>query len=469
MKPEIRDQTERIWLAALLGLTVLRLILAATLPLAPDEAYYWLWSQHLQPGYYDHPPMVAVFIRIGTRLFGASPLGIRLLGPLAAAGGSLLLWRAGEDICPNRHAGLVAAGLFNASIIAGAGAILMTPDTPLILFWTATIAAAGRLLSTRDPRWWLAIGVSAGLALLSKYTAALLLAGIGLWLLTTRDGRRALATPWPWAGLGLAFLVFAPNLAWNHAHGWVSYFKQGGRVASFDPARSLQFLAELVFGQIALVTPVSFALMAAGIWRLTRAHNPVAGLLLWLTLLPVAIFLENTLAERVQANWPAIIYPAACIAAACLPEAVLRRWLKPALACGFLLTLLVYAQAATALFPLAPNRDPTALQLAGWGDLSSQVAAHHAAFVTSNDYATSAELAYHAPAGTVVAGFEPRWQYFNFAPGNLAGRSGILVTRRTDTPCPGLLGTVTRQSPRGTVMIYRLCRITAATDGVILR
>jgi 4-amino-4-deoxy-L-arabinose transferase-like glycosyltransferase len=469
LRSERRDQTERIWLAALLGLTVLRLILAASLPLAPDEAYYWLWSQHLQAGYYDHPPMVAIFIRIGTALFGASPFGIRLLGPLAAAGGSLLLWRAGEDFCPNRHAGLIAAGLFNASIIAGVGAIVMTPDTPLILFWTATIAAAGRLLATRDPRWWLAIGVCAGLGLLSKYTAALLPAGIGLWLLSSRDGRRALATPWPWAGLALAFLVFAPNLAWNHAHGWVSYFKQGGREAALDPARSLQFLAELVFGQIALVTPVGFALMAAGIWRLTRAHNPVAGLLLWLTLLPVAIFLENTIAERVQANWPAIIYPAACIAAACLPEPILRRWLKPALACGFLLTLLVYAQAAMALFPLAPNRDPTALQLAGWDDFSNQVAAYHAAFVTSNDYATSAELAYHAPAGTVVAGFDSRWQYFNFSPGNLAEKSGILVTRRTDTPCPALLGTVLRKSPRGAVMTYRLCRITAATDGMILR
>jgi 4-amino-4-deoxy-L-arabinose transferase-like glycosyltransferase len=468
LETDVRDQTERIWLAALVGLTALRLILAATLPLAPDEAYYWLWSRHLQAGYFDHPPMVAVFIRIGTVFLGASPLGVRLLGPLAAGVGSLLLWRAGEDICPNRHAGLIAAGLFNATIIAGAGAILMTPDTPLILFWTAAIAGLGRLLASRDPRWWLAIGTAAGLALLSKYTAALLLAGIGLWLPTTREGRRALATPWPWAGLALAFIVFAPNLGWNHAHGWVSYFKQGGRVTAFDPARSLQFLAELVFGQIALVTPISFALMAAGIWRLTRARNAVAALLLWLTLLPAAIFLENTIAERVQANWPAIITPAACIAAACLPEAILSRWLKPALACGFLLTLLVYAQAAIALFPLSPKSDPTALQLAGWGDLSNRIAAYHAGFVTANDYATSAELAYHA-TGTLVAGFEPRWRYFSFAPADLAGKSGILVTRRTDTPCPDLLGTVSRQSPRGTVMTYRLCGMTAATDGVILR
>jgi hypothetical protein len=147
---------------------------------------------------------------------------------------------------------------------------------------------------------------------------------------------------------------------------------------------------------------------------------------------------------------------------------MLRRWLKPALACGFLLTLLVYAQAATGLFPFSPSRDPTALQLSGWGDFSNQVAAHHAAFVTSNDYATSAELAYHA-RGATVAGFEPRWQYFNFPAGNLAGKTGILVTRRSDTVCPDLIGAITRQSPRGAVVTYRLCSITAKTDGVILR
>jgi len=458
-----------MWLTALLGLTVLRLILAATLPLAPDEAYYWLWSQHLQAGYFDHPPMVAVFIRIGTAAFGPTPLGIRLLSPLAAAAGSLLLWRAAEDFCPDRHAGLIAAGLFNATIIAGVGAILITPDTPLLLFWTAALAGIGRLLATRDPRWWLAIGAAAGLALLSKYTAALLLAGIGLWLLTTKAGRGALRTPWPWAGLALALIIFAPNIAWNHAHGWISYFKQGGRVTRTDPARSLQFLAELIFGQIGLVTPICCGLMAAGIWRLGRARNAVAALLLWLTLLPAAIFLENTLAERVQANWPAIIYPAACIAAACLPAPAIARWLKPALACGFLLTLLVYAQAAAALSPIPPNRDPAALQLAGWGDLANQLAARHAAFITADNYATLAELAYHAPAGTTVAAFDPRWQYFNFAGGNLQGRSGISLTRRTDTPCPEPLGTLTRLSARGAVMAYRVCAVTATANGVVLK
>jgi 4-amino-4-deoxy-L-arabinose transferase-like glycosyltransferase len=462
-------ETTRIWLACLAALTVLRLSLAATLPLAPDEAYYWLWSQHLQPGYYDHPPMVAVFIRAGTMLAGSTPFGIRLFGPLSAAAGSYLLWHAAEDFCPDRHAGLVAAGLFNATLVTGAGAIIITPDTPLLFFWTAALAGAGRLLARRDRRWWLAIGAATGFALLSKYTGALMIAGLGLWLLGNNEGRRHLRTPWPWAGILLALAIFTPNLLWNQTHHWVSYLKQGGRVAQFDPARAVQFLTELIFGQIGLVTPIIFGLFCIAIWRLCRAQNAVGQLLLWLTLLPAAVFVEHAFSERVQANWPAIIYPAACIAAACLPEPTLKRWLKPALALGFGITLLVYAQTLAGILPLPPQRDPSTLQLAGWAAFSAELGQRNSAFVTSDDYATDAELAYHARPGSIVAVFDPRWQYFSFPSSRaLAGSAGILVTRHQDAGCPIPLGTLTRQSGRGPIMTYRLCRVTASATGSLL-
>ena len=77
----------RRWLAGLIALTLLRLVIAAVLPLIPDEAYYWIWSRHLQTGYFDHPPMVAVWIRAGTTLsYGAlaaklgSPRAMRAVG-----------------------------------------------------------------------------------------------------------------------------------------------------------------------------------------------------------------------------------------------------------------------------------------------------------------------------------------------------------------------------------------------------
>ena len=462
-------QTHSIWLAALAGLTLLRLILAGRMPLAPDETYYWLWSRHLQTGYFDHPPMVAIWIRIGTALAGQSPVGIRLLGPLSAAGGSIFLWSAAEDFCPDRHAGLVAAGLFNATLIAGVGAIIITPDTPLVFFWTAALAAIGRYFASRDSRWWAATGAAAGAALFSKYTAVFLVIAIAVWLITSREGRGLLRKPWPWIGLLLALLIFAPNIAWNASHEWVSYLKQGGRAAQLDLSRAAQFLAELVFGQIGLITPISFALMTAGLWRIWKTRDAAAQLLLWITLLPAAIFLQHTISDRVQANWPAIIYPSACIAASALPPATLARWLKPAMALGFVLTLLVYAQSAAELFPIPPARDPTALQLAGWNSFAAELATRHAAFITSDDYATASELAYYAPPGQTVAAFGRRWRYLNLPSAKaLTGSSGILVTREPGTHCPNPLGAITRQARRGPISTYRICGITAPSNGVIL-
>ena len=84
----------RPWLLALAALTALRLLAAATLPLSGDEAYYWTWSHALAPGYLDHPPMVALWMRVGAWLAGEDALGLRLLGPLSAAAGSVLLARA---------------------------------------------------------------------------------------------------------------------------------------------------------------------------------------------------------------------------------------------------------------------------------------------------------------------------------------------------------------------------------------
>ncbi len=364
-------------LAALLALTLLRLVLAAMLPLTPDEAYYLLWAQHLQPGYFDHPPMVALWIKAGTALCGNTPLGVRLLGPVSAALGSVLLRDAAEQLAPGR--GLIAALLLNATLLVGAGAIIITPDTPLLFFWSAGLAALARFLSSGNPRWWLAVGLAAGGMLLSKYTAVLFIAAVFLWLVTSVEGRRRLATPWPWAAMLLAAVLFAPNIAWNAAHGWVSYFKQGGREAAFNPARAGQFFGELVAGQAALCTPLIAMLAGWGLWRLRRDASGYLGrhaaqgarLVLWLSLVPGVVLLAHVLSDRVQGNWVAILYPSACLAAAMLPQDVLSRWLKPAVGLGFGITALAYVQAVAAPIPLPAPLDTEGTQLAGWRDLAA--------------------------------------------------------------------------------------------------
>ena len=147
-----------LWTAALLALTAVRLLVAALSPLSADEAYYWVWSRALAPGYLDHPPMVAWWIRVGTLIAGDDALGVRLLGPLSAAAGSLLLARTTDALLPGRGAGIVAASLLNGTLLLGIGAVTMTPDTPLILFWTASLWALSQLLRTGRGAWWLLAG-----------------------------------------------------------------------------------------------------------------------------------------------------------------------------------------------------------------------------------------------------------------------------------------------------------------------
>ena len=173
---------------------------------------------------------------LGTALAGEGALGVRLLGPLSVAAASLLLVDAGECLLPGRRAGLRAAALLNATLLFGVGTVIMTPDTPLLFFWTCCLWATARLLRSDNPRWWLAVGLFAGLAMDSKYTAGLLWFGIGVWLLATPSVRCWLQRPAPWLGAVFGVAVFMPVVLWNADHGWTSFARQGGRIDAWHPA-----------------------------------------------------------------------------------------------------------------------------------------------------------------------------------------------------------------------------------------
>ncbi len=425
-------------LAALALLTALRLAVAGASSLAPDEAYYWVWSRVLQPGYLDDSPMVAFWIRLGTWLAGPTALGVRLLGPFAAAAGTLLLVRAGTDLFPERRQiGLVAALFANATLLFAAGSVIMTPDTPLLFFWTLGLFALGRVVATADGRWWLLAGLAAGLALDSKYTGLLFLAAVGIWLLATAPGRRWLRRPEPWLGLAIAVLAFAPVMAWNASHHWASFLKQGGRIGDWQPWDALRFETELVLGQAGLFTPLVFVFAVAGTWHLARhalqKRDPEAALIGLLTLVPAALFIQHALGDRVQGNWPAILYPTAAIAAASLCADRWRRWRWPALGLGFALTALVYLQAVAAPLPLPSRIDPTLRQLGGWGAFAAKVEAigrsEAARFVATANYGDASELAFLQ--AIPVIGIGPRWAYFRLpkAGPSIAGQAGLLLIR----------------------------------------
>lgn len=480
-EPPVVTQSNRALLAGLAALTLLRLIVAAWAPLAPDEAYYWVWSRALAPGYLDHPPMVALWIRAGTWLAGDTALGVRLLGPLSVAVGSLLLADAAERLLPGRQAGWRSAALLNATLLVGAGAVIMTPDTPLLFFWTLSLWALARIATGGGGGWFAMLGLAVGLALASKYTAVLLGAGIGVWLLLTPAMRPWLRRLAPWLGLILASAVFSPVILWNAEHGWAGFLKQGGRVGSWSPDRAFSFLAELLGSQAGLVTPLIFVFFVAGIGlaagQAWRTREPAWTLLTVLTLLPVAVFLQHAIGDRVQGNWPAIVYPAAAIAAAGLDKNIWRRLFRPALALGFGLTALVYVQATLSPFPLPARLDPITRLLRGWPGLAQQIAIaaerDGAAFVVADQYAIAAELARAPDIAVPVLATDSRWALFDLPAAPIAGRQGLLVRslRRGEdldrSPWAAIteIGRVGRNNGDDRVEEYRLYRVLGGDAG----
>jgi 4-amino-4-deoxy-L-arabinose transferase-like glycosyltransferase len=450
----------------LLAVTVVRFAVAALMPLSADEAYYWVWSKALAPGYLDHPPMVALWIRAGTALAGDTALGVRLLGPVAALLGSVLLWQAGRDLAPNTPAGSRAAWMLNGTLLLNAGAVVMTPDTPLLLFWTGCMAALARLLRTGNKLWLLAAGAAAGLALDSKYTAALLAPAVLLWLWATPSLR-----PWlrRWecaAAAALALALFAPVLLWNAGHRWASFAKQGGRGEDWHPAQALSHVGELLGGQIGLATPLLFAVFCVGVWRLARSwRQPGPALLLALTAVPAAVFMQHALGGRVQANWPAILYPAAALAAGLMGVAFWRS----ATAVGLAMSGLLFVQAAAAPVALPRWLDFSLIRLGGWDALAREAGVmaeqRHAGFIASDEYGLAAELAFrlHGP----VIGAEWRWALFNLSPAGDVGNVGLLIrsTRRAGSPdasiWPGAqaIGTLTRERLGVAAETYTVYRV----------
>src|SRR4051812_12322729 len=253
----------------IVGLVLLRLAAAAWTPLTFDEAYYWMWSKSLAGGYYDHPPMVAVVIRLGTMIAGDTEFGVRLISILLALPMSWAVYQSAVILFGGRRVAATSVILLNVTLMAAVGTLIVTPDAPLLVASSFLLYALAKVLETGRGAWWLAVGLAAGAALLSKYTALFFGPAILIWLLAVPKLRRWLISPWLYLGGLVALAMFSPVILWNADHHWVSFIKQMGRarIEDFRPA----FIAELVPTQVAFATPLVFILGAIGLhalmWR----------------------------------------------------------------------------------------------------------------------------------------------------------------------------------------------------------
>lgn len=377
------------WSRALLivsAASVLRLIFAAIIPVFPDETYYWDWSRHLAAGYFDHPPVVALLMRLGGMLlapFGASAtfvgvrLGTILIGWVATVATIATARRLAGD-----GAALRAAIVITVLPLAAAGLILTTPDAPVLAATALGLYCVVRALehpvgSSGSLRWWTTTGLVLGAAFASKYTSIFLPVAVVLAILLRADLRARLREPGPYVACVVATLVFAPVLIWNSQHGWISFVFQLKHGLSAPKGSALlaawKHEGDFFGGQAGLASPILFVMLAIATIRALSLKTEKSGarfVLAMVAALSFVFFIYSAIRQRVEPNWPAPAYiPAIVLLATTSWSARGEKWFKAGVWFAAVMSALIYVQGVVPILPLKPAKDPIARAF-GWRELT---------------------------------------------------------------------------------------------------
>lgn len=274
-----------------------------------DEAQYWTWAQDLAWGYYSKPPVIAAIIAFTTALFGDGELAVKCGALLLYPFTTLLIYALARRLYDERVAFWSALCFFTLPGVAFSSLIIST-DVALFCSWTAATYGLLRASESNQWRWWLLVGVAGGIGLLTKYTMGIFAISALLYALSTPRLRPLLRSPRPYLGMLLAALIFAPNLWWNHLHGWPT-FQHTADISNLEggPGLHLDELLEFLSGQAAIVGPLLFLVLIAVLARPRRWLADERQRFLALFTLPFLLIISlQALLGRANANWAAMAY-----------------------------------------------------------------------------------------------------------------------------------------------------------------
>lgn len=293
----------RTVILSIIGISlILRLCYMGFTNLLVEEAYYWNYAQHLDFGYLDHPPMVAVLIKLTTSLLGTHEFGVRI--------GSMICWLLTAFFSfkltnlITRGSGQYAVMLLAILPFFFIQSLVLTPDQPLIACWSAALYCLYRALILEEARYWYAAGIWLGLGLLSKYTIVLLGPATLLYLCIVPSARMWFTRKEPYICALITALLFMPVIYWNATHEWVSFVFQGSRRLKSTFSFSLHHVIGLT---ILFLLPPG----VLGLWALLKRNaseklNPeikIQRFLQVFTLVPLVFFGLFSLTHGIKFNW----------------------------------------------------------------------------------------------------------------------------------------------------------------------
>jgi 4-amino-4-deoxy-L-arabinose transferase-like glycosyltransferase len=444
-----------VLLVILVALCV-RLVVAGCTGLGIDESYMVAAASSFAPSYFDHP-LASWWLELGSRgLFGGeAPWVVRLPFVVLSAVSSWLVYVLAARLYGHR-AGFWALVAFTVSpVFSLAFGCWVLPDGPLDAALLAAVYAFSRALGVAErevrpePRWWWAAGFFAGLAMLSKYNAALVLAGAAMVLLSDQAARGELRRGAPWGAAALAVLMFSPVIYWNFCHGWQSFHYQGERATGL---RLHPFAPLTIWGGEALfVLPWLWVpmvvLLGQALWRgPVERRGWMLGLL---AMIPILLFALVGIwsSTKILYHWAA---PGYLMLFPLLGDwlAGLRGWVRNAI--GWVSGLLLAGAAALIVAVLnfnivpnlntvfAPGKSPL-LQAVDWTSINADIPAGIDAVAALRWY-DAGKIGYALQGRLPVTVFGPEPHEFGIStpPGALLGKTILLVAM------PGDISAITR-------------------------
>ncbi len=267
----------------------MNLIQATFTGLLHDEAYYWVWSKHLDWGYFDHPPMIALLIKAGT-LIGDTELGVRLIFVILSPFFIYLL----EKLVNPKDLVLFWKLLLSSAVLQ-LGGIIAVPDLPLMFFALGYFILLKNFIENSNTKNAVALGVVAALMLYSKYHGVLVL-GFSLLAIPSLWTRRSF-----WIFSLTAFAVFIPHLWWQYLHDFISvqyhFFER-----SAGDGFKIENFAGYILGQILFTGPLLGWLLLYFLFT-TKPETQTERALKFSGIGIYVFFLIMSLKGRAEANW----------------------------------------------------------------------------------------------------------------------------------------------------------------------
>jgi hypothetical protein len=250
---------------------LLKLFLAFWLELGNDEAYYWLYSQYLQWNYFDHPPMVAIWIRLFTANLSLEHVEgfVRLGSVIGSVLSSWFLFRT-VALLHSERAGWFAAVLYNISFYSAITAgLYILPDSPQMVFWTLGLFLIAKITKQEDS-WtsWLLFGLIAGLCIMSKVHGAFLWIGLGGYILFKK--RYWLKKVQLYTAVLITAIIISPILFWNVQYDFATFRFHSNRVDVDELVFQWNYFFKEMASQIGFNNPIVFFLVVTALINFFR-------------------------------------------------------------------------------------------------------------------------------------------------------------------------------------------------------